>query len=443
MQVGHPLLEKVLQTNSGRLLQAMVLSTPFQQVFPIGYVPGGISEIAEQLLLSSISNFGVESGKVLIPPLLAQLISTAEKEKERERQKKNVRRDDVENDLRQVFPHVFLQGENSGVAKPFRDKRELLEEFVKLHELFIRIANLIQLLEQAHALAGEGGDLLVYGVTRKQIAGIVVDYTLLSNAVRDSIMVIEQYADGLYQFLVRENLQKQKNWKSNYLQVSHIAMLLNADLEHCHTAANKVRQQATTYALTMNKRVDNMKKALETFLQDSTSFSTELRSVLQLPSGQEDNLLEAQLPKLCFMDSLLSIEWTASDVEEFDNPPNQNAISSSSNIRNSHENIKDEVKMALLEVSKKGGNKKSITILNISPPTIPLPGVIVRISGNGFVENMQIRVVNNIVSGVKLSFEGSHQVITFRAPAFSAAGEKKLVITNPNGSYIEDCLYYK
>ena len=104
------------------------------------------------------------------------------------------------------MPHVFLgQDENSGIARPFRRKKELLEAFVKFHELLLKVASLIQLLEQAKSLAGEGGDLLVYGIARRQVTGIVVDFILLGSSLRDCMNLIEQSADGFYQHLVREN----------------------------------------------------------------------------------------------------------------------------------------------------------------------------------------------------------------------------------------------
>jgi hypothetical protein len=171
-------------------------------MFPIGYVPGGLNPIAKQMHSARLTSFGYqEGGTVMIPPLIAQISHQEQMEKEAATKSKRAVSTLAKSPL-ELSPVTFLAKPNSGIARPFWDKPELLEEFIRLHELFIRIASLIELLNKAYALSGEGGNILIYGFARKQMASLVVDYTLLSNAVRDSVFIIEQHADGLYQHLV-------------------------------------------------------------------------------------------------------------------------------------------------------------------------------------------------------------------------------------------------
>ena len=210
----------------------------------------------------------------MIPPLIAQISHQEQMEKEAATKSKRAVSTLAKSPL-ELSPVTFLAKPNSGIARPFWDKPELLEEFIRLHELFIRIASLIELLNKAYALSGEGGNILIYGFARKQMASLVVDYTLLSNAVRDSVFIIEQHADGLYQHLVRENLPSYATWKLNYIQVSEISILLAEDLDKGHQAANRVREQATSYALTLRSRID----------RKSTRLNSSHPSISRMPSS--------------------------------------------------------------------------------------------------------------------------------------------------------------
>jgi hypothetical protein len=502
IQVGQRPLDRVLNTYSGRLLQAMVLSTPFQEVFPIGYVPGGLSNIAEEILQANINSFGIaEGGKVIIPPILAQIVhDEREKERLKNAKKKNSEQALAHPQIREIYPHVFLQGPLSGIAKPFREKRELLEEYVRLHELFIKMAGLIQLLEQAHALAGEGGDLLVYGITRKHVAGLVVDYTLLANAVRDCIYIIEQHADGLYQHLVRENKPYHLIWKRNYLQVSNISMLLHEDLELCHQAAYRVRQQATQYALTMRQRIEQLKGNLQHFVEDADGFSRDLRTMLHLKgAAQADELLDAEMPRYS-LESAYHIQFNSlsdadddsarvtylEDEEELPalppiqqqsggslkslpkitsqpqpvmvaKPQPSKPVSQSKTASVPKEVAKpipapapnfnssskaDTKRVSAGSVVPPSEPKKGPQILRICPGGQPLQGKPTRVEGIGFDEKITVKVGNVTIDGAYVQNDGDIQVITFRTPRVNTPGQRPLLVTNPDGSSADGIIVY-
>eukprot|EP00339_Tiarina_fusa_P009577 CAMPEP_0116996668 /NCGR_PEP_ID=MMETSP0472-20121206/395_1 /TAXON_ID=693140 ORGANISM="Tiarina fusus, Strain LIS" /NCGR_SAMPLE_ID=MMETSP0472 /ASSEMBLY_ACC=CAM_ASM_000603 /LENGTH=455 /DNA_ID=CAMNT_0004695361 /DNA_START=757 /DNA_END=2122 /DNA_ORIENTATION=+ len=439
----------------------MVLSVPFQKVFPIGYIPGGLSSVAEQLLRANIETFGAnEQGVVLVPPILAQIqyVERQQKELKAKGKRTSVASLDIVKPPAEVFPVQYLKGIDSGISRPFREKPVVMEEFVKLHELFIRIASLIQLLEQAYALAGEGGDLLVYGVTRKHVARlVVVDYTLLSNAVRDSMYVIEQHADGLYQHLVRENQQHQSIWKMNYMQVSSISMLLNDDLEKCHEAAYRVRQQATSYTLTMRQRMETLKGNLNSFITDTDDFSKEVRNVLQLKgAAQADLLLDAEIPHTNLLDSCFGIQFnSASDTEEeqileLTAPPPEKLVrvdSKRSKMKKLFKGEKPEKAEKLekhasfsdiSELVEEGKRERSaeipaMRITEIRPGLHPLSGIATHISGVGFSDYLVLKVGNKVIEGRYVQDDGPRKVISFASPPSTTEGSKKITIQNPDG----------
>ena len=432
-------LARVLRTNSGRLLQAMVLSTPFQKVFPIGYVPGGISKVTEQLLRANTNSLDTDdNGKVLIPRLICQIVRQDHLDRF-QKKKQNIQLPPFRED-----PAFFLKGPLSGIAYPFWEKPILLEEFVKLHELFIRVAALIQLLEQAYSLAGDGGDLLVYGVTRKHVAGLVVDYTLLSNAIRDSIQVIEQHADGLYQHLVRQK-PKDNNpvlkWKLNYMQVSSIAMLLSDDLNKCHEAAYRVREHATSYSLTLQSRIDNLKNNLNAFVTDTDEFSKELRNVLQLKgSTAADQLLEAELPRCNQLDSTFGIQFL--DLEDYSDTESRVLKAEKRKLvfHKRDGSISDDIdpKTGITVVEE----EPTMYISGISPGVHPLTGTQTKVSGSGFKDGVIIKVGNIIIKGAYIQDEGTRKVISFLSPSVSEPCTKTLQVINPDGATYSSPIVY-
>lgn len=462
IQIGHKPLDVVLSSGSGRLLQAMVLSAPFQKVFPIGYVPGGLSPVAEQLLRANIQTFGThEDGRVTIPPILAQIAFLEQQQKDARNKKRPsvpaVNQQEIQKSMTEVLPTQFLRGIESGISKPFREKPAVLDEFVKLHELFIRIASLIQLLEQAYSLAGEGGDLLVYGVTRKNVARLVVDYTLLSNAVRESIYIIEKHADGLYQHLVRENVQAKSVWKFNYMQVSSISMLLNEDLEKCHEAAYRVRQQATQYSLTMQQRLEQLRGNLNSFITDTDNFSKEIRSVLQLKGAEQaDLLLDAEIPQSSILDSF-GIQYsnyidyeTDDDSNIVELPTDKEPSSKRAAVKkifkgepSESRNPPPEPEIPPQKKEKRKREIPAMRITEIRPGLHPLSGISTQISGCGFSDYLVLKVGNTVIEGHYVQDDGPRKIISFASPPSDKEGTKKIRIINPDGeTAIASITYY-
>jgi len=309
---------------------------------------------------------------------------------------------------------------------------------------------LIQLLEQAYSLAGEGGDLLVYGVTRKHVARLVVDYTLLSNAVRDSMYVVEQHADGLYQHLVRNNQQGQSVWKHNYMQVSSISMLLNDDLEKCHEAAYRVRQQATSYTLTMQQRMESLRGNLNSFINETEDFSKDVRNVLQLKGAEQaDLLLDAEIPHTNLLDTCFGIQFSSgSDTEDestiteivAEKPKRTESKSKSGKIKKLFKSERGQsLDNIQLEAEPEEPKREkpveipAMRITEIRPGLHPLSGISTHISGVGFSDYLVLKVGNQTIEGRYVQDDGPRKVISFASPPSDTEGSKKIQIINPNG----------
>lgn len=445
LQAGKRPISRVIRTHSGRLLQALVLSAPYQQVFPVGYVAGGLDPFGQRLLESNIESFGMAGqGKVIVPLVVAQLLhqtpgynppqAQAQSQSQAESKGRSKSRtlsspaqspqgsSAKELQVRELMPHVFLgQDENSGIARPFRRKKELLEAFVKFHELLLKVASLIQLLEQAKSLAGEGGDLLVYGVARRQVTGIVVDFILLGSSLRDCMNLIEQSADGFYQHLVRENKRTHMTWKENYLQVSNVAMLLADDLDSCHDAANRVRQEATNYGMTdMRSRLQKLRGTMAAFIKDSEGFSKDLRGVLQLKGSIPD--------ESAYLDSISRLDGIMFSYDTSDDSSLENQSDSES------DNESTAVTMRLRTVEVKPGPRQGIEIRGVSPAMQTLEGCNTQVTGVGIMPEARIFMDEEEIKDVYFHEEAGTQVLTFKSPAVDTPGKRSFSVVNPDGT---------
>ena len=418
LQIGCILMDKVLQTSSGRLLQTVVLTNSYLEVFPVGYVPGGRDHDTELILDTHTDNpFEFKEGKPIIPSILLELYPLFYKPKKNKILTIEERQIILEN---YRLPIKFFDNDYSGIAKPFRNKQQLLENFLLLHCYLVKLATFVKLLEQAKSLSGEGGDLLIYGIARKSVASLISDFNILSNCIRDASFTIEKYADGLYQQIIRENKNSESQWKQNYLLVSGISMLFNEDLDNCHRLASKIRQQATCYSLSLKE--GQLKQNLNIFVNETSSFSSELKQLLSIPETIdeiEDNLL---------IPTVTTLKMTYPANEEVVNP-------------NTSSDDSDQVN--IFEKREERKNPTILEIISISPTYIPTNGnVKVQVYCKGITRASIVHIENDLVEETFNAVEDVNQNISFISPIFATPGERVVRVTNPDGSYAQTTIQY-
>ena len=260
--------EKILTNRSGYLLSQLTRSGLFTNIFRDDHyqleddrkaVADGMSNLRTDTVYAN--DFLDPRGNVKIPKWLLEW----EKDpKER-----------AAMDLGNLFDH-----EDSGVEEFFRGKPSFTGAFLRGHGLAQELAKFVLVVEKAHRLAGQGGDLLVYGVANAQVNSMLQTYESLSRAVRSSVDLINQMAEIHFEKLVNQNQARDSSskWIKHYKKVSFTIELLIIDLERADAAALHVRAQAN--ALTLYDRLQKAKAETQNFVAQAEGYSKHVAGVL-------------------------------------------------------------------------------------------------------------------------------------------------------------------
>jgi hypothetical protein len=260
--------EKIKQNRAGYLLHRLMNSGLFSSVFLDDHfqlederkaVADGMTN--QRLDVVSSNDFLDARGNVRIPKWLLEFVQDP---KER-----------AAIDLTNVFDH-----EDSGVESFFRGKAMITGCFLRCHGLAQELAKFVLVVEKAHRLAGQGGDLLVYGVANAQVNAMLQTYESLSRAVRQQVDRLNQMAEIHFEQLVNDNQARESSskWVKHFKKVSFTLELLDGDLQRADEAALHVRAQAN--ALTLHQRLQKAKTETENFVVQAEGYSRHVAGVL-------------------------------------------------------------------------------------------------------------------------------------------------------------------
>lgn len=260
--------EKILSNRTGQLLNKMLQQGVFASVFVDDHfqfddarkaISDGMSNSRTDVTHSN--DFLDSRGNVKIPMWLREWEKDAEKR--------------AAMDLTNVFDHS-----DSGVEEFFRGKPMVAGAFLRCHGLAQEMAKFILVVEKAHRLAGQGGDLLVYGVANAQVNAMLHTYENLAQAVRTNVDRLNQIAEIHFEKLVNQNQARDSSskWIKHFKKVSFVIQQLNEDLELADAAALHVRGQAN--ALTLYERMEKVKSETENFVAQAESYSKHVAGVL-------------------------------------------------------------------------------------------------------------------------------------------------------------------
>ena len=270
-KIRHPSGEKyerILANRSGFLLHKLMNSGLFVSVFPDEHfqfederkaISDGMSNMRVDVVNSN--DFLDNRGNVKIP---RWLVDYEQDPKER-----------AAMDLGNLFDH-----EDSGWEPFFRGRPSVTGAFLRCHGLAQELAKFSLVVEKAHRLAGQGGDLLVYGVANAQVNAMLQTYEVLSRAVRASVDRLNQMAEVRFEFLVNQNQARDSSskWIKHFKKVSFTIELLTGDLDRADTAALHVRAQANS--LTLHERLEKAKAETENFVAQAEGYSRHVSGVL-------------------------------------------------------------------------------------------------------------------------------------------------------------------
>lgn len=267
MPVGEK-LEKILKNRTGYLLHRLVTSGLFTSVFLDDHfqLEDERKAVAEGMLkrrteVVQSNDFLDPRGNVRIPKWLLEFEPDP---KER-----------AAIDLTNVFDH-----DDSGMEPAFRGKAMVTGCYLRCYGLAQELAKFILVVEKAHRLAGQGGDLLVYGVTNAQVNAMLQTYEALSRSVRQQVARLTQIAEIRFEELVNDNQARDSanKWVRHFKKVSFSVELLEDDLSRADDAALHVRAQAN--AMTLQQRLAKAKEDTDNFIAQADGYSRHVAGVL-------------------------------------------------------------------------------------------------------------------------------------------------------------------
>jgi len=139
--------------------------------------------------------------------------------------------------------------DDTGIYPAFMQNSEMLETFIEMHALLQELAKVFLACDEACDLAGVGGDILVYGISNKQINLLMDTLKKLCEALVKCQNKLSTLADHRLRQLTTDNLTERtehKAWVKNYREVHIIQGKLVAALEVCQKQTDFVKEKANT-----------------------------------------------------------------------------------------------------------------------------------------------------------------------------------------------------
>jgi hypothetical protein len=178
---------------------------------------------------------------------------------------------------RSTVTMATLFDDQSGFEPFFRKNSQLASWFIKAHGLLHELAKLVVVCEKAKQLAGQGGDLLVYGLANAQVNNMLNGYSAIVKAIRAAFERLNQMAEVRFEQLVDANQARESanDWVPHYRKVSYLFEQMEEDLAKADQAAAHIRTQAN--AMTLEERFQKAKEETNMFVM---SFLNERSHVL-------------------------------------------------------------------------------------------------------------------------------------------------------------------
>jgi hypothetical protein len=243
-------------------------------------------------------------------------------------------------------------------------------------------------------------------------------------------------------------------------------------LDKGHQAANRVREQATSYALTLRSRMETLQDDMLSFAEGTEHFSRELRGILHIQNSEAmDELMEAEQIPNNLIDSIHGISFSTPAISHSDSEsesellrrdgPALVPIAAASKDGKGRAGKGASLTAPQPEVAapvpkveevidynyhdKKSVSSRPLSVLQISeikPGLHPLGGTSTRVTGEGFHEGVQVKIGRVVIDGIYVQDDGPRQVILFKSPPMNVEGPQELLLRNPDGATTKTIIQY-
>ncbi|ETV68205.1 hypothetical protein H257_15784 [Aphanomyces astaci] len=261
----HAGMRDAMNTKSGQMLQLLLETPGFKELFPTSvYATSQKEKSSHQLLLTNTPDekkmlaqtavFCDDHQNAMVPALLGPLTNPAE----------------------------YLKQSNSGVvALPADTAGPAFDKFCRLHAMLKLMADLIVSCRKARLLAGPGGDLLVYGPGGDAVRRLLQSWQAVQGEVRQ--LVTEMTTLGV-QELDKLKTNQERNWRNCFKEVLSIQGYINNDISACVEPIQQIYRN--TDPAKVQRMLKEFREATGQWVEENSSICSQISGTLGLPGPQ-------------------------------------------------------------------------------------------------------------------------------------------------------------
>ncbi|RHY78378.1 hypothetical protein DYB30_007881, partial [Aphanomyces astaci] len=261
----HAGMRDAMNTKSGQMLQLLLETPGFKELFPTSvYATSQKEKSSHQLLLTNTPDekkmlaqtavFCNDQQNAMVPALLGPLTNPAE----------------------------YLKQSNSGVvALPADTAGPAFDKFCRLHAMLKLMADLIVSCRKARLLAGPGGDLLVYGPGGDAVRRLLQSWQAVQGEVRQ--LVTEMTTLGV-QELDKLKTNQERNWRNCFKEVLSIQGYINNDISACVEPIQQIYRN--TDPAKVQRMLKEFREATGQWVEENSSICSQISGTLGLPGPQ-------------------------------------------------------------------------------------------------------------------------------------------------------------
>ncbi|ETV96503.1 hypothetical protein, variant 1 [Aphanomyces invadans] len=269
----HAGMKEAMSTKSGQMLQLLLETPGFKELFPASPYATSQKEKAnspqqllltntpdEKKLLAQTAVFCDDHQNAIVPAILGPMTNPAD----------------------------FLKQSNSGVVTlPPDTAGPAFDKFCRLHAMLKLMADLIVSCRKARLLAGPGGDLLVYGPGGDAVRRLLQSWQAVQSEMRQ--LVTDMTTMGV-QELDKLKTNQERNWRNCFKEVLSIQGYINNDIAACVEPIQLIYRN--TDPAKVQRMLKEFREATGQWVEENSTICSQISGTLGLPAPAMPRSLE-------------------------------------------------------------------------------------------------------------------------------------------------------
>lgn len=167
-----------------------------------------------------------------------------------------------------------LLDERASVAKIFR-REQTVQQIIYTQGLIVALSRLIQSWQDAFELAGDGGNLMVYGVAKKKVEALIHASEILLRKIQDNFSMFIEQAEEYYLQINTKQQKPDPAWEANYRTAKGYCGKLKELLELSLNQLSEIRNKIVN--VSFNQILDKTENDLSRFNQSTEKVVADLK----------------------------------------------------------------------------------------------------------------------------------------------------------------------